>query len=474
MQRTTLETYLDVWHLVQRLKSVNEKTPITSPSGHYDIGVRDQVWTLIEVLKERTPDENNVGLHPFEQTRAFHDSLLDFSDELNLALANSRHQSVTTPNTVLTPHLCRRLRGLAAKLEDAFRIEIARRTFFLAPERDSLLEYLSRQTFLKTEKEIESFGYLPRIAQTNLMDAGKCLVYGLSGAAIGLSLQAVESTLRYYYWRHGGSLLLKKGRREYWAAWSDMMSWLKREGCLPGGESYREFSYRTLDNLRDRYRNAVAHGRALGSSQRQDKEAEDVFSACLSAVLAFGSETVRRPTLTLEIEVSSDLSFDVAVATYLFFWDPELPDVTRDSMKVNPELPTGKLVDSTVGKTIPRDGGDTSASRAVKDYLHVQDNFASTVEPLIRFAACHQRGEVQSNFNPQSPRPTDVNLPELFEGIQLKEGDDPDATKAILNETWSMLDRLLDSGLSPESKLQHTDLVRELGQEEAYRALCNR
>jgi len=471
MQRTTLEIYLDVWQITQQLKNTDEDMPIKSPKGHHGTGVRGKVWTLLRALKERTPDPTNVGFHPFDQTRVLYDGFSRFDNDLKKVLADSKQESPETSNPTLGPQLCRRLRGLAADLEDTFRSEVARHTFFLAPERMSLLDYLSPQTFLHNDGDMESFGHLPRIAQTNLEDAGKCLAYGLSGAAIGLSLQAVEATLRYYYWRHGGSLRLIEGRWEHWADWSDMLSWLNKRHCLPGGEKDRSYWYTTLDRLRDRYRNAVAHGRAYALPNRQEKDAEDIFDKCRSAALALGFEAFRRPHLTIWIDVHPDLDFDVAVATYLFYWNPELPPVSSDSIRFEHQTPKGKLFDSTVDKTVPKDGGDPCVSRAVMRYLQVQDNYTATLEPLIRFVARCQSGQRQSRFEPHAPKRTDVNLADLFEGIQLKEDNDP---RAILNETWSVLDKFLDSGRSPEDELPDTDLVMELGQEKAYRALCNR
>lgn len=74
---------------------------------------------------------------------------------------------------------------------------------FISPERSGLLEFSSSDTFLHDATDRQYFEYLPRIAQRNLEDAGKCLVYGLPGAASSLSLQSVESTIRFFYMRHG-------------------------------------------------------------------------------------------------------------------------------------------------------------------------------------------------------------------------------------------------------------------------------
>ncbi|QLQ05268.1 MAG: hypothetical protein HZY76_03580 [Anaerolineae bacterium] len=379
--------------------------------------------------------------------------------------------------------------GLDRIFEQVFREEVESRVVFIAPERSGLLEFSSRETFLHDAIDKQYFEYLPRIAQRNFEDAGKCLVYGLPGAAISLSLQAVEATIRFFYMRHGGEN--KRDRRGGYTdelpEWGYMINWrgYQHGSFLPGDEVGQRHCHATLDRLRHRYRNAIAHGRAYleaGGPDASVNEAETVFRECWAAARLLAAETPRRSQLSCRIKIGTPLEFDVAVASYLYAWNPELPPFGIEQIEFDSSLAQNELIDTTIVDSEfwhrhVQTLSSESLSRRIRTCFRMQPNYAATINPLIDFLDKCVQGASRSRFDPQYPREDDVSLLDLFESIlphlelvHKQKGTDTSKIQPqeILVETWKMLDKFVNSSLSPEGP----SLVTELGMQPVFNTLC--
>ncbi len=475
MEYDKLGFYLGVARTVQRLKEVRANTRIDAEG---DDTLMDMLWRLQKLLSESTSDQGLAGLRPFSQLRLFQENLSDFYQTLEACLGNGSNLS---PDVTLGRQRHRQLQDLIGEFERVFREEVGNRVIFISPARPGLLEFASPDTFLHDAIDRRHFECLPRIAQRNLEDAGKCLVYGLPGAAISLSLQAVEATIRFFYLRHGGP--------NEKAEWGPMINWLRDQqpSLLPGDAIEQKHCHAMLDRLRHRYRNAIAHGRAYFEAGKPDasiSEAETVFRDCWTATRLLAAETSKRPQLGCRVKISDHPNFDTVVASFLYSWNPELPPFDIDQVEFDSLMtPTG-LIDITVEETNfwPRRieaSTDKSLSRQVRVCFRMQPNYSATIDPLIDFVDKCVQGAFTSRFNPKSPREDAISLLDLFSGIELhlkrvrkreQEGDSQPTIepKDILIEAWKMLDKFVVSSLNPEGP----SLVTELNMQPVFKTLC--
>jgi hypothetical protein len=473
MEHDKLGFYLSVARTIQQLKDVRANTRIDAEG---EDTLMDMLWLIQKLLGESTNDQDLAGLRPFPQLRLFQKDFFEFYQVLNESLGED---SNPLQDVALGRERHRKLKDLVGAFEQVFREEVETRVVFISPDRLSLLEFSSPNKFLHSETDRQHFQFLPRIVQQGFRDAGRCLVYGLPGAAISMSLQAVEATIRFFYVRHGGP----NDRRE----WGPMINWLRDQqpSLLPGDVVGQRHCHATLDRLRDRYRNAIAHGRAYGEAGRPDasiSEAEVVFRDCWAAVRLLAAETPRRPQLKCRVKVSDHPDFDTAVASFLYAWNPELPPFGVEYIEFDSSMTADELIDVTVENTNFWPSriqalGSESLSRRVRACFRMQPNYAATIDPLIDFVDKCRQGTFTSRFNPQSPREDDVSLLDLFAGIELhlkrgrtQEGDaqpniDP---QQILVETWKILDRFVASPLSPEGP----SLVTDLDMQPVFKTLC--
>lgn len=486
MQHDRLRFYLDVARTVQKLKEVSATTHIDAEG---EDSLMAMLWRIQKLLGESTNDTGLAGLRPFSRLRLFQKDLFEFYQTLYENLGDDTNPLQDVP---LGWQRSRQLQDLVEAFEKVFREEVESRVVFISPERSSLLEFSSPATFLHGPADRQYFEYLPRIAQRNFEDAGKCLVYDLPGAAISLSLQAVEATIRFFYVRHGGPN--DKRRSTELPDWATMINWRPDNQLpfLPGDEAGQKHCHAMLDRLRHRYRNAIAHGRAYFKTGRSDaraNETELVFRDCWTAVRLLAAETKKRPQLNLHIKVSDRLDFDTVVATYLYSWNPELPPFGMQQIEFDSLLSPGELMDTTVVNTdfwpsrIQAQAGD-SLSRRVRGCFRMQPNYAATIDPLIGFVDKCRRGAFASRFKPGTPRKDDVSLLDLFLGIEphlkgLRKQESQNSPqerdsqpkidpRQILDETWKMLDKFVESPLSPEGP----SLVTDLNMQSVFKTLC--
>ena len=482
MEQEELGFYLRVARLVQKLKQVGRNTLIDTEG---DDSLLNMLWRLEGWLKEPASNSGRAGLQPFLRLCSLHQDVLDLCRQLDASLDDETGIEVAKLGRLRQ----RQLQDLIQRFEGIFQEEVEDRIIFISPARSRLLDFSAPDRFLDSPADKQYFQYLPRLAQRNLEDAGRCLVYGLPGAAISLSLQAVEATIRFYYVRHGGEN--KKDKEGKYSDelpdWGRMINWRRNQqpSFLPGDEVGQRYCHAMLDRLRHRYRNAIAHGRAFFEIGRADaslSEAETVFRDCWAAARLLAAETTRRPQLKCRVKISDHPDFDTAVASFLYAWNPELPPFGIENVEFDSTMVPGELLDDTVEDTSfwpsrTQAQGNKSLSRGVRACFRMQPNYEATIDPLIDFLDECQQGIFRSRFNAQNPREDDVSLLDLYAGIEphlkrvrTEEGDaqpriEPQHT---LIETWKMLDKFVNSSLSPEGPL----LVTELGMQPVFNTLC--
>lgn len=474
MEHDKLGFYLGIARTIQKLKDVRANTQIDAEG---EDTLMDMLWRIQRLLGDSTNDQGLAGLRPFPRLRLFQKDFFEFYQALNESLGEDSNPLQDVP---LGREQHRKLKDLVGAFEQVFREEVETRVVFISPDRLSLHEFSAPNEFLHSEADRQYFQFLPRIAQQGFRDAGRCLVYSLPGAAISMSLQAVEATIRFFYVRHGGP----NDRRE----WGPMINWLRDQqpSLLPGDAVGQRHCHAMLDRLRDRYRNAILHGRAYGEAGRSaasSSEAETVFRDCWAAARLLAAETTRRRQLKCRVRISDDLDFDTAVASFLYTWNPELPPFgIEESVKFDSSMAPKELIDDTVEDTNfwpnhIQATANESLSRRVRACFRMQPNYAATIDPLIDFLDRCQQGIFSSRFNPQHSREDDVSLLDLYAGIEphlkrvrTEEGDAQPRIEPqhILVETWKMLDTFVESSFSPEGP----SLVTELDMQPVFKTLC--
>lgn len=457
MEHDTLGYYLKIWRTVEKLKQAKIKTPIESENN--DDGLLDLLWRLRNSLQEQSDHQGRGGLRPFPSLYGLSGELDLFCHELEAA--SGEEDPVTIP---LGVERRRRLQVLMQKFEDLFKEHVETRLVFISPERSGLLEFLSPQKFLHDDIEWQLFRQLPQIAQQNFQDAGKCLVYALPGAAVPLALQAVEATIRYYYLRHGGP-------KEKDPEWAHMVDWLsgKNQRLFPGDEIAQRSYADRLQNLRLKYRNAVAHARAYfeaGQLQTSLSEGERVFRECWEAARILAAEVPKRQALRFQIKICRQLSFDDVLAAYLYSWNPEFPPFDPNDRKTivfDEVLEIGQLEDSTITETSPPGpwprkiaaDQDKCLSKKMLDCFRTQEKYADTLQTLLDFVEGCRKGLISDQINTDTSGGNSFNLVQLFTVIKVaKNGDAPE----VWSESHSMLDRFVRKALSPYGPHLKTEL----------------
>lgn len=469
MQEITLEPYLYVWQKTQELKGLERGAPLEE--------IIDLLSDVARDLRQDDGNEVRAGFRLFGEVQTLAEGFETLAEELDdyLEHAEEKSEQELASKIPIKWKQRRQMLELVSRFEAEFRSEIGRRRMFVSPENTALLQYLSPQKWADRGEQPESeFDHLPRVAQAYFEDAGRCLAYGLPGATVGLALQATEATLRFYYNRHSGAV------ERVETDWGPMLKWLKDKKHLPvrldmdperSRDDPQDYCYQVLDKLRGHYRNAVAHGRANFESGRQaasENEAERVLQECWNAARMLIAEAGRRKQLTLQIIVHPDLDLDIVVATYLYWWNPEMPPFRLEQIAKDQSIAPATIVDSTLDPAVQlQRSPDRCLSSHVRCHLRLQYSYERTLDPLIDFVSGVYSGSFHSRFDPNTPREVDVTLVDLFNGIRRLAKNH---FETVLTNTWSMLDQFMQSNLSPTGP----HLITELQQQPAYEALCGR
>lgn len=487
MQETRAKAYVEVWQLIQSLKRFKVKSSIESN----DAAPGNDLYEVARKLRSCLYASANTDSHYcFLQSIP---ALTVLTTDIEMVIKGIEEklgsaQDEVNPAKIGGP-LYFQLQEFIGKLEAEFEQLAVSQHLFIGPSRASQYEFFTLGIIKGNEHDKRIFSHLPRLAQSYLTDAGKCLTYGMPGASVGLALRAVETTLRYCFHR-----LLPD--EESGRPWGPMLRAINERN-----QSLSQHCFERLNRLGVHYRNPIAHGRALLETGKQDVQlgAEEIFKECWLAIRTLGDETFSKTELTVRLHMHSQFDFDAAVAAYLFSWNPEYPanfedleDGTLRNIHFIETIAQDELHDVTLcsdGILRAQLGADTKKPlcRLVLEHMHVKDNFSSTIEPLTTFVLARKTGQRISSFDSLHPRATDVDLFDLFEGLRHTEvpaqkvptsGSDTievynpiflkDRPYSLLAKTWRMLDLYVAKGAPVVS----SNLVADLDQQTAYQAFC--
>lgn len=436
MRYEQLGYYVDVWMLIKETqKRCRPKTKLLSQDD--DPGLLELLWDLAKMFRIDNDASSPAALNPFPGFRDLHSEVLEHCRNLEEAVEVSPDEE----SVRLKSSLYNSLRDLLQRAEYEFRKEVHGRTIFIASEYPGPA-YLSFEKFLRDETDRRLIEYLPRLSQSSFRDAGKCLVYGLPGAAISLSLQAVETAIRYFYMRHGGESDKLN--------WQPMVERLWSAGLLPGGRNDGRLRFEEFQSLAKNYRNSIAHGRAVfedGRSEASLSEAEQIFLGCWRAARALASETQAKRQLRIQIKISSQPTIDQLISTYLYYWNPELPPVDEEMFEFDSQIDGQTILDSTLvdwpGTIVPSSSISASAGRSISRILLgrfcLQPNYSAILEPLVTFADECSRGEYGA---PPAKEKFEKNDPsDLWEVLWLIIYFHGSEHRQLLRTTWSLLEK---------------------------------
>lgn len=405
MQRATIGSYIRAWDVVQQLKHVR--------SNSHGQRVQDLLNVMEQSLKEQPSDDDDAGLRAFPEILRFQQDFAELVDECRRIGIDPAEESFIAPTVGALAVRVRRLArefehefmtqvGIASKSPGRVRLlNVARRPraasrqeagdnmtvgqevrprFIYLTEVQGRSQIQEDGSVLREKGDQRAFEALPRIAQQQLNDAAKCLIFDLPDAAIGLALRAVEATLRYYYVRH-------KDPKGQYVMWGPMLKELGQPGTedvLPDSWCRTELEY-----LLNEYRNPLSHGR--GYPPHSVAMAHDLIVRAWTLAQKLSSAAATRPQLRLSIAINPEMDFDSAVATFIFLWNPELPPVTTKSIIASDKMTPGTLLDRTMHGFDDQRGcysreHNSSLSRSVYRGMAMQKNLAASLESLVQLA----------------------------------------------------------------------------------------
>lgn len=320
-------------------------------------------------------------------------------------------------------------------------------------------EYLRYQSFdrwpYSVNERTNVNRYAPQSTIQLLSEAGQSLATGAYRGAATLSLQAVETMLRYYCIRLNGPEV---------NAWGPMLNWLCPAKKSKTPLSKHPHLCKILWSLLET-RNALAHGHTnLGT--RGDEVAERILKESFEAVrdlihLELSSSASSLSRLDAIIHINPQLDFDTILALFIWRWNPDFPRFGLGQVVLDDRIKLGVIFDESVKREMHRDN-DAGLARKTCEHIRLQADYEMIVRPLIVFALEKMKAKERSKFVKK------IDIAELFEGV-LEENDD-DALQTLIN-TWNLLDKFLETSyLHPRSET----LVEDLDAENFYQAFLRR
>jgi hypothetical protein len=305
---------------------------------------------------------------------------------------------------------------------------------------------------------------MPKIAQANFEDALKCFRYEEPVAAVTLALQSVEGTLRYVYLRDGGPP--KQSKR----GWAKMLGWLR------GKKKIGDDCFQNLDSLRREHRNYTAHGRVKYTAP----DAVKILRRCADGLEELVRDHMHRQSLRVQLKVSAPVDFDLAVALYLYFANPELPPIKTEDVVITPPNGTRLIKDEWLERADPR-GGEPCLANVVMKRLGLESE--QLPKPLNRIVGVAREWIAVRDSKTDQWEFERGGLSAFYRGIQIQsknKTEEPDEINANAHADWQTQERsvlingrkLFDNFISlrevPEDNLR---LAERLDYADAWRAL---
>jgi len=128
------------------------------------------------------------------------------------------------------------------------------------------------------------------------------------------------------------------------------------------------------------------------------------------------------------------------MATYLYWWNPELPPVTVKNFTFEHPI-AGEIMDSAFDEPLKREPG-FSLTRKTINHMQIQPSYAATLEYLLTSVDSNPEAPYANN-----PGRHDSALIELYGELWVKYEGNP---SQLLQNAWGMLDRFIRLDLSPD------------------------
>lgn len=391
MQTAKIGKYVETFMLVQSLKKRRNR-----PEEDQEL-----LDTLF-VLSERLDQEQYRSIEPFLWKNLQMDDV-GFYPFSNICMLSKDfrilyEQLRAGPENQSDPHVWRRgifqsLHRVVGKFNHWYQEEVARNIVFVTdPEDEEYLRYYKDNGWQVDPDQKDCFGWIPRLAQTCFQDSAQCIVFDLRRPALSLALQGFESTLRYFYKR------LKSDDQPCWSKRSDWGDMIKE---LSQGNFITQNTTKDLGKLQDA-RNTLSHGRAMQKEVSRE-EVTEIFHNCWKSCQNLFYDVRTNPKSEIRLIVHQELTFDVAVATFLFHSNSELPAVSFSNPDAfhrivfdTENIEKDQLVDLNVHRTFSR-SNEKSLSQKVMEYIEPQRKFPEQIQNLVNFTA--EKKEDKSTYD---------------------------------------------------------------------------
>jgi hypothetical protein len=215
------------------------------------------------------------------------DEFISYLDELNLPVTRtvSKNRLVilqemlkaTDKDSVLDEKQAKELQEIAKELETTLIAELAGLSAYVVTSKRIDVDKLQNNVHLLFAPAV--FEKLPTVAQFDLREAGKCIVFERSTAAAFHLMRATESVLREYYLFH-----VKRNRVKV-LLWGAITKKLQSKSKFLKDEK-RQVLFKNLDNIRLSFRNPTQHPEKIYDIQ----EVQDLWGLCVDVINRMAAE----------------------------------------------------------------------------------------------------------------------------------------------------------------------------------------
>jgi hypothetical protein len=238
-----------IWHYIQigtDLRYIQDRT--AGNTIIFKDGPRDNIRRLLENIEKLNLEVTLRGSRELQE-------FLDKLDQIEEERAFTKEEAVELKKIMdLVRHT------MTAECQGVYAYITTEKRYDLSKLTDSIEKIFSPNVFYD----------LPDIAQYDLTEAGKCIVFERSTAAAFHILRATEVVLRSYYKKYLRKFPINK-------TWGQMLTDLKNKHS---GKKPNPIILNHLGNIKDSFRNPTQHPDKIYDIQ----EVQDLLSVCIDVI----------------------------------------------------------------------------------------------------------------------------------------------------------------------------------------------